>query len=64
MSHLGGHRPSPTGESSTPLIPQSLKAIRGEGEIRIDVHVRAQHSLAGHRNSVLGESGVMPFAVS
>ena len=44
MSLLGGHRPQPHRGTLTPLIPLSLRAFKGEGEIRIEAHVRALHA--------------------
>ena len=33
---MGGHRPSPTRGTLTPFIPLSLRAIKGEGEIKTE----------------------------
>ena len=48
---FGGHRPGPTGEPSPPWSPShaigassTLRAFKGEGEIRIEAHVRAEHA--------------------
>ena len=41
---FGGTPPQPHRGTLTPLIPLSLRAFKGEGEIRIEVHVRAGHA--------------------
>ena len=41
---VGGTPPQPHRGTLTPLIPLSLRAIKGEGEIRIEAHVRAEHA--------------------
>ena len=41
---FGGTPPQPHRGTLTPLIPLSLRAIKGEGEIRIEAHVRAEHA--------------------
>ena len=45
MSLLGrGTPPPPHRGTLTPLIPLSLRAFKGEGEIRTEAHVRALHA--------------------
>ena len=43
VTEVGGMSPAPRG-TLTPLIPLSLRAFKGEGEIRIEAHVRAEHT--------------------
>ena len=44
MSLLGGHCPQPHRGTLTPFVPLSLEGRKGEGEIRIEAHVRALHA--------------------
>ena len=62
VSHLGGTPPQPHRGTLTPLIPLSLRAIKGEGEIRIEVHVRALHA-RGPLIQYLGEGDGFPIVV-
>ena len=47
VSHLGEGiplRPHGGMGTLTPFVPLSLRAFKGEGEIRIEAHVRAEHA--------------------
>ena len=59
MSLLGGHRPQPHRGTLTPLVPLSLRAYKGEWEIRIEAHVRALHA-RGPLIQYWGEWGWIP----
>ena len=59
---LGGTPPQPHRGTLTPLIPLSLRAIKGEGEIRIEAHVRALHA-RGPLIQYWGEGDGFPIGV-
>ncbi len=44
MTREKGDPPQPHRGTLTPLVPLSLRAFKGEGEIRIEAHVRALHA--------------------
>ena len=59
---LGGTPPQPHRGTLTPFVPLSLGAIKGEGEIRIEAHVRAEHA-RGPLIQYWGEGDGFPIGV-
>ena len=55
-----GHPPPPRRGTLTPFIPLFLRAIKGEGEIRIEGHVRAEHACAVFVDAFLGRKYLTP----
>ena len=56
MSLLGETPPQPHRGTFTPLIPLSLRAVKGEGEIRTEAEVGAEAPTSAS-SSVLGRRG-------
>ena len=54
--------PQPHRGTLTPLVPLSLRAFKGEGEIRIEAHVRAEHA-RGPLIQYWGEGDGFPIGV-